>query len=183
MLWRGAGGGGVLAGTRRPSAAGDGVPPSLQIPPHTHILLARSSAPYSPFRRRAHSPTAFSGPMNEIFFKQNENFLGKKTRLKWQPNREAEADRRCRKDVCLRRPWQATVRASAAKGQDRGCSAFFGARPRARPVVAVLVLNALDPQRAAHMWRRSMRNVYASLELARAHDCREADALRPAPSP
>ena len=61
--WRGAGGGGVLAGTRRPSAAGDGVPPSLQIPPHTHILLARSPAPYSPFRRRAHSPTAFSGPM------------------------------------------------------------------------------------------------------------------------
>ena len=51
--WRGAGGGGVLAGTRRPSAAGDGVPPSLQIPPHTHILLARSPAPYSPFRRRA----------------------------------------------------------------------------------------------------------------------------------
>jgi hypothetical protein len=62
-LWRGAGAGGVLAGTRRPSAAGDGVPPSLQIPPHTHILLARSSAPCSPFRRRAHSPTAFSGPM------------------------------------------------------------------------------------------------------------------------
>jgi hypothetical protein len=62
-LWRGPGGGGVLAGTRRPSAAGDGVPPSLQIPPHTHILLARSPAPYSPFRRRAHSPTAFSGPM------------------------------------------------------------------------------------------------------------------------
>ena len=29
-LWRGAGGGGVLAGTRRQSAAGDGVPPSLQ---------------------------------------------------------------------------------------------------------------------------------------------------------
>jgi hypothetical protein len=28
-----------------------------------HILLARSPAPYSPFRRRAHSPTAFSGPM------------------------------------------------------------------------------------------------------------------------
>ena len=62
-LWRGAGGGGVLAGTRRQSAAGDGVPPSLQIPPDTHILLARSPAPYSPFRRRAHSPTAFSGPM------------------------------------------------------------------------------------------------------------------------
>ena len=53
-LWRGAGGGGVLAGTRRPSAAGDGVPPSLQIPPHTHILLARSPALYSPFRRRPH---------------------------------------------------------------------------------------------------------------------------------
>jgi hypothetical protein len=62
-LWRGAGGGGVLADTRRPSAAGDGVPPSLQIPPHTHILLARSPAPYSPFRLRAHPPTAFSGPM------------------------------------------------------------------------------------------------------------------------
>ena len=62
-LWRGAAGGGVLAGTRRQSAAGDGVPPSLQIPPHTHILLARSPAPYSPFRRRTHSPTAFSGPM------------------------------------------------------------------------------------------------------------------------
>ena len=62
-LWRGAGGGGVLAGTRRPSAAGDGVPPSPQIPPHTHILLARSPTPYSPFRRRAHSPKAFSGPM------------------------------------------------------------------------------------------------------------------------
>ena len=28
-------------GTRRQSAAGDGVPPSLQIPPDTHILLAR----------------------------------------------------------------------------------------------------------------------------------------------
>ena len=39
------------------------MPPSLHIPPHTHILLARSPAPYSPFRRRAHSPTAFSGPM------------------------------------------------------------------------------------------------------------------------
>ena len=62
-LWRGAGGGGVLAGIRRQSAAGDSVPPSLQIPPHTHILLARSPTPYSPFRRRAHSPTAFSGPM------------------------------------------------------------------------------------------------------------------------
>jgi hypothetical protein len=63
QLWRGAGGGSVLAGTRRPSAAGDGVPPSLQIPPLTHILFARSPAPYSPFRRRAHSPTAFSGQM------------------------------------------------------------------------------------------------------------------------
>ena len=40
------------------------MPPSLQIPPHTHILLARSPAPYSPFPpRRALSPTAFSGPM------------------------------------------------------------------------------------------------------------------------
>jgi hypothetical protein len=27
--------------------------------PHTHIMLARSPASYSPFRRRAHSPTAF----------------------------------------------------------------------------------------------------------------------------
>ena len=62
-LWRGAGGGGLLAGTRRLPAAGDGVPPSLQIPTHTHILLARSPAPYSPFRRRLHSPTAFSSPM------------------------------------------------------------------------------------------------------------------------
>ena len=35
----------------------------LQIAPHTHILLARSPAPYSHFRRRAHFPTAFSGPM------------------------------------------------------------------------------------------------------------------------
>jgi hypothetical protein len=55
-LWRGAGGGGVLAGTRRPSAAGDGVPPSLQIPPLTHVLLARLPAPYSPFRRRVARP-------------------------------------------------------------------------------------------------------------------------------
>ena len=62
-LWRGAGGGGLLAGTRRRPAAEDGVPPSLPRPPHTHILLARSPAPYSPFRRRPHSPTAFSGPM------------------------------------------------------------------------------------------------------------------------
>jgi hypothetical protein len=62
-LWRGAGGCGLLAGTRRRPAAEDGVPPSLPRPPHTHILLARSPAPYSPFRRRAHSPTAFSGPM------------------------------------------------------------------------------------------------------------------------
>ena len=53
----------LLAGTRRRPAAEDGVPPSLQIPPHTHIMLARSPVPYSPFRRRAHSPTAFSGPM------------------------------------------------------------------------------------------------------------------------
>jgi len=64
LLWRGAGGGGVLAGTRRPSAAGDSVTPSLQIRPRTHILLARSPAPYPPFRRCAHSPTAFSGPMS-----------------------------------------------------------------------------------------------------------------------
>ena len=63
VLWRGAGGGGVQACTRRQSAAGDGVPPSLQIPPHTRILLARSPAPYSPFCQGAHPPTAFSGPM------------------------------------------------------------------------------------------------------------------------
>ena len=63
MARRCAGGGGLLAGTRRRPAAEDGVPPSLQIPPQSHILLARSPAPYSPFRRRAHSPTAFSGPM------------------------------------------------------------------------------------------------------------------------
>jgi hypothetical protein len=31
-LWRGAGGGGLLAGTRRRPAAEDGVPPTLQIP-------------------------------------------------------------------------------------------------------------------------------------------------------
>jgi hypothetical protein len=30
----------LLAGTRWQPAAGDGVPPSLQIPPHTHILPA-----------------------------------------------------------------------------------------------------------------------------------------------
>jgi hypothetical protein len=40
------------------------VPPSLQIPPHTHILrVCNTHTPYSPCRRRAHSPTAFSGPM------------------------------------------------------------------------------------------------------------------------
>ena len=40
----------------------DTVPPSLQILPHTHILAARSPAPYSPTTPcRAHSPTAFSG--------------------------------------------------------------------------------------------------------------------------
>jgi len=55
-LWRGAGAGGLLAGTRRRPAAEDGVPPS-QMQPQTHILLARSPAPYSPFYRRAHSPT------------------------------------------------------------------------------------------------------------------------------
>ncbi len=53
-LWRGGGGGGPLAGTRRRPAAEDGVPPFLQIPPLSHILcdilLARSPAPYSPFR-------------------------------------------------------------------------------------------------------------------------------------
>jgi hypothetical protein len=47
-------------GTRRRPAALDGVPPSLQIPPHVRILTARSPAPYSPTTaRRAHSPTAF----------------------------------------------------------------------------------------------------------------------------
>jgi hypothetical protein len=53
-----------LAGTRRRPAAEDSVPPSLQILPHTHILTARSPAPYSAATpRRAHSPTAFSGPI------------------------------------------------------------------------------------------------------------------------
>jgi hypothetical protein len=53
-----------MAGKRRRPAEEDGVPPSLQIPTHTHILLARSPDPYSPFPpRRAHSPTSFSGPM------------------------------------------------------------------------------------------------------------------------
>ena len=42
--WRGAGGDGLLAGTRRRPAAEDGVPPSLQIPPHTHLLTATSPA-------------------------------------------------------------------------------------------------------------------------------------------
>ena len=38
--------------------------PSLQIPPHTHILTDRSPTPYSPTTpRRPHSPTAFSGPI------------------------------------------------------------------------------------------------------------------------
>jgi hypothetical protein len=65
MLWRGAvGGGGLLAETRRQPAAADGLPPSLQIPPPTFILPVRLPAPYSPTTpRRAHSPTAFSGPM------------------------------------------------------------------------------------------------------------------------
>ena len=63
-LWRGVGDGGLLAGKRRRPAAEDGVPPSLQITALTHILLARSPAPYSPFPpRRALSPTAFSGTM------------------------------------------------------------------------------------------------------------------------
>jgi hypothetical protein len=31
-------GGGLLVGTRRRPAAEDGVPPFLQIPPHTHML-------------------------------------------------------------------------------------------------------------------------------------------------
>jgi len=63
-LWRGVGDGGLLAGKRRRPAAEDGVPPSLQITFLTHILLARSPAPYSPFPlRRALSPTAFSGTM------------------------------------------------------------------------------------------------------------------------
>jgi hypothetical protein len=43
-LWRGAVGGGLLLGTRRRPAAEDGALPSLQILPHTHILLARSPA-------------------------------------------------------------------------------------------------------------------------------------------
>ncbi len=60
---RGAGGCGLLADTRQLLASEDSVPPSLLIPTHTHILLARSPAPYSPFRRRPHSPTVFSGQM------------------------------------------------------------------------------------------------------------------------
>jgi hypothetical protein len=64
QLWRGVGGGCVLAGTRLPSAAGDCVPPSLQIQPDTHILVDCLPAPYSPFCRRVHSPIAFSGPMS-----------------------------------------------------------------------------------------------------------------------
>ena len=63
-LWRGAGAGGLLADTRRWPAAEDGVPPSMQITPHTHILTDRSPALYSPTTpRRAHSPTTFPGPM------------------------------------------------------------------------------------------------------------------------
>jgi hypothetical protein len=55
---------GLLAGTRRRPAAEDGVPPSLQIPLHTHILTARSPASYSPTTPRCpHSPTALSGPI------------------------------------------------------------------------------------------------------------------------
>ena len=54
----------LLAGTRRRPAAEDSVPPSLQILHHTHILTARTPAPYSPTTpRRAQSPTAFSGPI------------------------------------------------------------------------------------------------------------------------
>ena len=95
MLWRGAGGGGLLAGTQRRPAAEDGVPPSLQISPHTHILLARSPAPYSPFRRRAHSPTADGAPASlppassslthtrrmDGFCNQNADQLGSLARL------------------------------------------------------------------------------------------------------
>jgi hypothetical protein len=61
-LWRGAGGDGLLAGTRRRPAAEDSVPASLQILSHTHILTVQPLAPYSPTTpRQAHSPTAFSG--------------------------------------------------------------------------------------------------------------------------
>ena len=46
LLWRGAlGCGGLLAGTRRRQSAANGVPRSLQIPPPTHKLSARSPAP------------------------------------------------------------------------------------------------------------------------------------------
>jgi len=36
-----------VGGARYESAEEDGVPPSLQLPPHTHILTDRSPAPYS----------------------------------------------------------------------------------------------------------------------------------------
>ena len=63
-LRRGVGDGGLLAGKRRRPAAEDGVPPSLQIPPHathTYCSLARLP-PTHPFLLGA--PTAFS---NGIF--------------------------------------------------------------------------------------------------------------------
>ena len=77
--WRGVGGGGLMAGKRRRPAAEDGVPPFLQIPPHTHILLARLPAPYSPFPpRRAHSPTAFSGPMARPLLPSSDRSAGQR---------------------------------------------------------------------------------------------------------
>ena len=52
---------------------------------------------------------------------------------------------------------------------------------RARPVEAYRTSSVAAC--AANMRRRSLWNVCASVELARAHDCREAGALRPALSP
>jgi len=60
----------LLAGTRWQPAAGDGVPPSLQIPPHTHILLARSAAPYTPFRRAWQEVGRTAVVQNNLVFKK-----------------------------------------------------------------------------------------------------------------
>ena len=81
---------GNIRGTRRRPAAEDGVPPSLQIPPLSHILLARSPAPYSPFRRRAHSPAAFSAIGPERLpntYTQDAWFLQPKCRPAWLTRR------------------------------------------------------------------------------------------------
>jgi hypothetical protein len=52
-LWRGAGGGSVLAGTRRPLAAGDGVPPSLHTASHTQTDGKQKCAWGPPEQRRS----------------------------------------------------------------------------------------------------------------------------------